>query len=135
MTVRADYTEDQAVDVTVTRSPEQWARLILEKAPLTMRLQMVGVWTALGIPLAPPWSKNQVLGWRIVRNDPDEIVLGVHALLGLAARLTFRVEPGRVVQTMTVRFDRAPARAVWVRLAPGHRRFVGRLLRLAGSAQ
>lgn len=130
-----DYAEEIAVDVTADRDPEQWARLILEKAPLSMRLQMIGVWTALGIPLAPPWSADQILGWRVRHREPDRIVLGVRALLGLTARLTFRVEPGRVVQTMTVRYEHAPARQVWTRLAPGHHRFVGRLLRAAASAQ
>ena len=130
---RVDYDEAFTFDTTVARSPESWARLILEGAPLSKRLQMIGVWTALGIRLARPGSPAAVLGWPILRNDPDAIVLGVRAAAGLAARLTIQVEEGRVTQSMVVRYENRLGRGVWTRLAPGHHRFVESLVAHAST--
>lgn len=110
------------------RTAEQWARLVLERAPRKARAQMLTVWTLLGIPLAPPWSRTQVLGWRILHNTPAAIVLESRAALGITARLVFHTSGTHLTQVMLVRYDHRPGRLVWSRLAPGHRRFIRSLL-------
>jgi hypothetical protein len=123
-----DYSEAFTFATDAVRRPEEWARLILEGAPLAQRIQMRGIWTALGIRLAMPGTRGQVLGWRIGHNDPAAVVLGVRAGIGLTARIVVHAEPGRVTHAMVVRYDRAIARRVWARLAPKHRAFLGGLL-------
>lgn len=112
----------------VARPAEQWARLVLERAPWKARAQMLTAWTLLGIPLAPPWSRSQVLGWRILHNTPTAIVLESRAALGITARLAFHTSGTHLTQAMLVRFDHPPGRLVWSRLAPKHRRFIRALL-------
>jgi len=131
---RIDYDEAFTFETGTVLLPEEWARLILEGAPLSKRLQMIGAWTALGIRLALPGTTGQVLGWRIRHSDADAVVLGVHAAVGLTARVVIQVERQRVTHTMVVRYDRALGRRVWSRMAPGHHRFVRALLNRAGSA-
>jgi hypothetical protein len=131
---RVDYDEAFDFETDAVRRPEDWARLILEGAPLSKRLQMVGAWTALGIRLALPGTKGQVLGWRIRRSDPEAVVLEVHAAVGLTARIVIQAEPQRVTHSMVVRYDRALGGRVWRRIAPGHRRFVRALLNRARNA-
>jgi hypothetical protein len=116
------------------RSPEEWARRILEGAPPRKRAAMLLVWTALGIRLAPLGSPGQVLGWRIRYNGPDAIVLGVRAAAGLTARVVIQADAERVVHAMLVRYDRAIARRVWTVLGPRHHRFVADLLDRASRA-
>jgi hypothetical protein len=124
----ADYRESLTLTATRTRTAEQWARLVLERAPLSARAQMITVWTLLGIRLAPPWSTSQVLGWRILHATPDAILLEARAATGLTARLVFHVSGTTLTQAMLVRFDRPLGRRIWTRLAPGHRRFLKSLL-------
>lgn len=131
---RIDYDEAFTFETGADRLPEEWARVILQGAPLRKRLQMIGAWTALGIRLALPGTAGHVLGWRIRRSDPEAVVLGVHAAVGLTARIVIRVEPQRVTHSMVVRYDRALGRSVWARMAPGHHRFVRALLKRASSA-
>lgn len=127
------YRESFTLTVTRAETAEQWARVILERAPLTARAQMITVWTLLGIRLAPPWSTAQVLGWRILDSTPEVIVLEARAAAGLTARLVLHAESSTLTQAMLVRFDRPVGRRIWVRLAPGHRRFLKLLLARAAD--
>jgi hypothetical protein len=112
----------------VERGPEQWARLILEDAPRRDRFAMLGTWVALGVGLAPLGSAGQVLGWRIRRHEPDAIVLGIRALVGLTARIVVRTDGPQVMHAMFIRYDRRLGARLWTRIAPGHHRFVAGLL-------
>jgi hypothetical protein len=131
---RIDYREGFAFDTGVRRTPEAWARLILAGAPLSDRITMIATWTALGIRLALPGSSGQVLGWRILHNDAESIVLGVRAAAGLTARLVVSVGEGTVLQAMVVRYDSARGAKIWHALGPKHRKFVaGLLIRASGQ--
>src|SRR5450631_2978628 len=44
---------------------EQWAREILEAAPLSTRQALTRGWSMLGLRLAPAQSGQHVLGWEI----------------------------------------------------------------------
>lgn len=125
---RIDYREQFTVAVTADRTPEEWARLILSGAPRRKRATMVGAWVALGVLLRPPFISGAVLGWRIRRVEPDAIVLGIHSLSGLTARIVWRLSEGWLEHVMVVRFATPLSAAIWARVAPGHRRFVKALL-------
>ncbi|MBU2669443.1 hypothetical protein KOI35_38620 [Actinoplanes bogorensis] len=123
-----DWRESFTLAVTGSRSAEQWARHMLEGASWKARAQMVTTWTLLGIPLAPPWSRSQVLGWRIRHNTPGAIVLEVRAAAGVTARLVLHISGTDLTQVMLVRYDHPPGRLIWSRLAPAHHRFLRALL-------
>ncbi|MBB4694787.1 hypothetical protein [Paractinoplanes abujensis] len=94
---------------------------------------MLTAWILLGIPLAPPWSRSQVLGWRILRNTPAAIVLESRAAAGVTARLVFHATETHLTQAMLVRYDHRPGRYIWSRLAPKHRSFITVLLSRAAD--
>jgi hypothetical protein len=125
---RIDYREAFEFDTEARRTPEAWARLILAGAPLVDRVTMIATWTALGIRLALPGTSGQVLGWPILHNDAESIVLGVRAAAGLTARLVVGVGDGTVRQAMVVRYDNARGATIWHALGPKHRKFVAGLL-------
>jgi hypothetical protein len=131
---RIDYDESFSVDTDCNPSPEDWARLTLEGAPGWMRAVMVNGWRSLGINLASLDSDRAVLGWPILRNTSDEIVLGIESSIGLTARIVIQPSPTRVVHSMLVKYESEAARVAWAVIAPPHRAFVRRLLDAAALA-
>lgn len=129
-----DYHEAFAFETDSVRRPENWARLILENAPLVKRAVMLSAWTGLGVRLAALGSDGQVLGWRIRHSGPEAVVLGMQAAIGITARIVIQVDHQRVVHAMLIRYDRSIARPVWRMVAPRHRRFIGALLDRANVA-
>jgi hypothetical protein len=128
-----DYHDAFAVTTPVRRTPEEWARLGLEGAPQALRGLIVAVQkTLLGLRLAPVGSPDQVLGWEILQNGPEDLVLGVEG--GIATpRIVVSNLPGQVVVTTLIRFDRAGAGVVWAVVAPIHRAVVRYLLDRAAN--
>jgi hypothetical protein len=121
---RSDYASAFAVPRAPAdgRSPQQWARAAFERAPAALRSFVVFGWRyGLGLRLGPRASGDHVLGWKIDSETPDALVLAVQSAL-LSARKVVRVEPARVVMTTFVRYERAPARALWSAVAPVHHR-------------
>ncbi len=129
-----DYEEAFVVDTAADPAPEAWARLALEQAPPWTHAVMVNGWRSLGIHLAPPGSPTAVLGWPILRNSSEVIVLGVESTIGLTARIVIQPTPRDVTHSMVVRYDRPAARVAWAAIAPPHRAFVRRLLDVAAAA-
>ena len=128
------YDYDEAWEIAIPDvgiTPEEWARLALEGAPSAMRAVMVNGWKTLGIGLEPLGSTSAVLGWPIRRSDDAALVLGVHAGVGITARIVMRAYPGKMVHAMLVRYDNLAGRAAWNVIAPGHRKFVETLLGIA----
>ena len=104
------------------RSAEQWARAAFEHAPVALRSAVLVGWRGvLGLRLGPRQSAAHVLGWTIVRQARDSIVLEARSPL-LTARKVVRVESSRVVMTTFVRYERRAGRAVWAAVAPVHHR-------------
>src|SRR5437588_10180524 len=96
------------LDTPVTQSAEQWARAVFEDAPRLLRWVIVSGWiVGLGLRLGPRRSRSYVLGWSIVSNAPDVIVLGVESFM-LTARLVVRLTEATVVHATFVRSDRPP---------------------------
>jgi hypothetical protein len=121
------------LDAPTTQSAEVWARAVFEGAPRLLRWFIVSGWIAgLGLRLGPRRSRRYVLGWSVVSNTPEVIVLGVGSFM-LTARLVVRVTESTVVHATFVRYERAPARIVWPVAAVIHRRVVPFLLGRAAA--
>ena len=79
---RVDYEDAFAVTVEREHTAEQWVRAVLQDAPPRVRGKLWLGWTALGLRLAPPWSSDRVVGWKIEHRDPGVM----SARSGLLAR-------------------------------------------------
>ena len=81
----------------------------------------------LGLRLAPATSGEHPLGWGVLAQDPETVILGVEGAL-LTPRLVVTGRGGRIVVATLVRYDRPAARPLWTVLAPVHRAVARRLL-------
>jgi hypothetical protein len=105
------------------RTAEQWARAALEQAPWPVRcLVVVAHRYVLRFRLGPLTSPDHVLGWRIVRSEPDVIRPEAESPLVRAVLVGRRPEPTRTVLTTALFFVRpVVARVIWAAVVPVHR--------------
>jgi hypothetical protein len=73
-------------------------------------------------------SEGLVLGWEVRRSTPHFVLLAAASRLGLRAEVLLKRRSNGLLFATFVQQENAVARAVWARVAPGHRRFVKRLL-------
>jgi hypothetical protein len=128
---KVDYQEAFVVDVAAAdrqHTAEEWARTTLERAPRSVRAQLVLGWLALGLLLGPPASDRFVLGWRLRRATDDVAVLGATSLIGLRAELIFKPQGDTLLFASFMRQRTPVARVVWARIETHHRRVVRSLL-------
>jgi hypothetical protein len=110
------------------RTAEQWARTVFEGATVAMQRLLILWWRLLGFQLGPRQSAEHVLGWRIVKNSPDVIVLQARSLAGFTGRLVLAPGSSRLVYGTFVRCDGLAAKALCLFVAPLHRLLVSRVL-------
>jgi hypothetical protein len=115
------------------RTAEQWARAILEDAPIIMRSALPWGWFALGLELGSARSERLVLGWDVRRSTSDLALLGASSRLGLQAQLLFKRQQRTLLFATLVQQDNHIARAVWAAVAPVHRQVVRYLLEQAAG--
>jgi hypothetical protein len=138
-----DYADNfEAETDGAARTAEQWARAMFEGAPVGMRTFLIRTWPLFGVRLGPPRTGGYVLGWRIVKNTPEFVVLQVRSAAGVTVRLVVQAGGGTVqadgglvqgaggtVQAGTfVRCEGLLGRVLWFAIAPIHRLVVSRLL-------
>jgi hypothetical protein len=124
-----DYADTfEAEASTGPRTAEQWAREILEGAPVGMRTFLIRTCPVLGVRLGPLYSAGYVLGWRIVKNTPEFVVLQARSGVGVTVRLVIQAGASSVQFGTFVRCEGLLARAAWFGIAPIHRLVVSRLL-------
>ena len=130
---RIDYQDAFLVDAGPAgdRTAEQWAREILEGAPLSMRNALIRGWSGLGLRLAPADSDRHVLGWEIRHRAPDVMLLGAAGGRGLSGELLFLGRPGSLLYATLVQLDNGIARGLWATIGSRHRRVVQDLLERA----
>jgi hypothetical protein len=117
------------------RTGEQWARAILEDAPIITRSALVWGWSALGLQLPWPRSGRFVLGWEVRRSSPDFALLGARSLVGLAAELLFKRQPETLLVATLLHQENHIARAVWAGVRPVHLPVVRYVLELASRRE
>jgi Protein of unknown function (DUF2867) len=110
------------------RSPEQWARTILEDAPAGTRSRLLAGWSALGLKLGSSRSDRFVLGWEIRDSTPDFVLLSAGSSIGMPAQLLFKREPDGLLLATFVQHDNPAARAMWAGTESVHVAVVRRLL-------
>lgn len=110
------------------RTGEEWARAMLEGAPLATRRALRRGWWTLGLRLGSTGSDRLVLGWEVRRSDADRALLGAPGRLGISGELL--LEPGQdtLLFATLVQLDNPVARLVWRGIAPYHRHVVQHIL-------
>lgn len=127
---RIDY-EDAFLgesDYARERTAEQWARAILEDAPIATQAQLRWGWFWLGLRLGWPCAAGHVLGWEVRRSTPDFVLLGAGSRIGMPAELVCRRQGDTVLVATLVQQQNPVARAIWVGVEPVHVRIVPRLV-------
>ncbi len=132
-----DYEDAFLVEIgsAQDRTAEQWARAILEEAPLIMRSALRWAWSALGLQLGSTGSDRFVLGWEVRRSTPDFVLLGAGSRLGLSAELLLKRQRQTLLFDTFVQKKNHIARAVWAGVELGHRPVVRYVLEQASRRE
>jgi hypothetical protein len=125
-----DYEDAFLVDVGPPgeRTAEQWARAVVEDAPVAVRRTLQSGWSAIGLKLGQGQPEQCVLGWEVRRSTPDFVLLGADSRIGMAGELLFQRQPYELLFATFVRQDNHIARAVWAGVEPVHVPVVRQLL-------
>ena len=116
---RVDYEDAFAAQTPASRTAEQWARLCLEVDPPQMWRIARLVLAAFGRREAQTGSPG-IAGMQILRNDPENIVLGFTVAIG-TPRIVFSARSGQVVMSTLMRFDGRAGRITWAVFGGLHR--------------
>ena len=127
---RIDYEDAFLIDTAsaAEQTAEEWARAVLEDAPLKVRGKLVSGWSALGLKLDCARSRRSVLGWPIRESSPDLVLLGADSRIGMPAQLLFKREPEALLFATFVQQDNRVARAMWAGTEPAHGPIVRQIL-------
>jgi hypothetical protein len=131
---RIDYADAFVLQTSpgADRTPEEWARAILEGAPAAFRTKLLLGWSAIGLKVAHGHSARSVLGWEVRASGPEFVLLGADSRIGMPGELLFM--PGRdaLVFATFVQQDNFIARAVWAATESTHVLVVRNVLEQAG---
>jgi Protein of unknown function (DUF2867) len=116
---RVDYEDAFAAETSASRTAEQWARLCLEVDPPEMLRMAKLVLTPFGLRAGRSESSG-IGGLRILRNDPENVVLGFKVKIG-TPRIVFSAQSGRVVMSTLLRFNGFAGLVAWAVLGSLHR--------------
>lgn len=116
---RVDYADCFVVAVSEDRTPEEWLRMAADAMPTLFSAVRIAH-RALGLRLAAADTLQHVIGWDILRSEPDDAVLGNTGVLG-RPRIVGLTQPGRVYLATLIEFNGAIGRLLWVAAAPVHR--------------
>ena len=127
----ADYIDLFTVTTPMAtdRSAEEWARAILEQAPLS-RQNARAFYQLMGLRLGPEHSPDHVQGWKIAARGANWIRVET-ASWYMTAQAVCLVEEDRVSISLSVRYDQPVAALVWRRVSGRHQRAVPVMLRQA----
>ena len=130
---RVDYVDACRAEAPALqdRTAEQWARAMLEDAPPDARRALRWVWKGLGLKLGSTGNERLVLGWEVRLSSPEVALLGADSLLGLRGEVLLKRQSELLLFATFIQFQNPVARAVWSRVAPGHRQTVRNLLEAA----
>lgn len=113
-------------------TPEEWARAVLEQAPVA-RDNARRLWRLLGLRLGAPGSAAHVQGWRIAERGADWIRLET-ASWYLTGQAVCLVRDDQASLSLSLHYDVRPvAAAVWALVARPHQRAVPTMLRQAST--
>ena len=128
---RYDYADAFAIEARRldTRSAEDLVRFALEQSPRALVSTILFVHRHfLRFRQGPASSPDHILGWKIVRREPDVVILEAVSPLLRGLIVARKVEPARVVVTTYVSYARPLGGIVMKIVAPLHRRVAPYLL-------
>jgi len=134
---RVDYSDAFVMDVDADdpRTPLEWMREILDRAPDWFRTSAPRTWRALGLKHVKVGTPGSVLGWPVKRESDDYVVLGADSRLGMPAELhLWRGAPGQLVFATLIKHANPLMRFVWRPIIGPHQRIVAQLLERAVRA-
>jgi hypothetical protein len=133
----ATYTDAFVAEVPdpCSRTAEEWARRMLEEAPLPVRRSLRAGWFSLGLKHGPLDSRDHVLGWEIRESTPDFVRLGGDSRLGMPAELLLQRRDDSLLFCTVIRHENPFVRAMWAPIVPGHEQVVKRLLEQAARKE
>lgn len=125
---RVDHVDTHLMrtDAARLRTPEHWAREIMEGPPAATRARLAAGWTMLGIRLHH--RRPVIAGWPITHSDGEYVRLQGDSMLGLKGQLVTRVVDDGVEFGAFVQLGNPAARALWKRVLPAHLEIVELLL-------
>lgn len=115
----------------IDRSPEEWARAVLEDTPTGRSAPTL--WRLLGLRLGPRPSPDHVQGWRIADRGESWIRLETSSWFMTAHALVHAAEE-QLSLALFLRYDRAIAALIWAPVSVLHRRAVPVMLHQAVAA-
>lgn len=126
---RVDYCDAFLFDAGSSHdmSAEELIRDILEGARPAVRAQLRSGWLSIGLKVDIP-SENSVLGWQVVRSEPDHALLGAESRIGMPGQLLLTKEDDALLFATFVAQQNIAARAVWAVVEPVHVRVVRDIL-------
>jgi hypothetical protein len=127
---RIDYEDAFLVNVDGPheRTAEQWARAILERAPVIVQQALRWSWSLLGLKLRGQEPGRFLLGWEVRSADPDFVLLGADSLMGMPAELLLTRRQRALLFDTFVQLPRPFGHAIWAVVEPVHRPIVRNLL-------
>jgi hypothetical protein len=127
-----DYADAFLVEAGTARqwSADQYARAVLDGAPLPLRANLLLGWLAIGLKPAIGRSRS-ILGWEIRRSTPEFVLLGRDSLVGMPGELLFKCEGDGFLFCTFVQHSNPVARATWASIQASHVRIVRDLLEQA----
>jgi hypothetical protein len=111
------------------RSAEEWARAVLEQAPVSRRNARM-LWRLMGLRLGPRHSADHVQGWKIAARGDNWLRVET-ASWYVTAQAVCLVEESQVSMSLSLRYDRAVAALVWALVSGPHQRAVPVMLHQA----
>ena len=117
-----DYVDAYTASVpgAAGRTAREWTDAVLGAAPDALLPAVRTAQRAMGLRLLPPRAPNLALGWAVLDDRPDQVVLGVEGLL-FTPRVVVSVRHEALLITTFLRIPGAFGRAVWAVGSPLHR--------------
>jgi hypothetical protein len=115
------------------RTAEQWARVILEDAPMAVRKSLLSGWLTIGLKLDRSRSGHSVLGWEVRGSAADFVLLSADSRVGMPAQLLVARRPGELLFATFVQLGNLIARTMWAAIEPAHVRIVHDILEQASQ--
>lgn len=117
----ADWRHGVGVTATPLVDARAWARANFEGAPVPMRVFLVIGWVLLLLEGRPRSDAQHVLGWPVVLESPETVVLQRRSRHGINATLVFTARDGAGMFSSAMTYTSRFGRAVWFFVAPVHR--------------
>ncbi|MDL5159125.1 DUF2867 domain-containing protein [Actinomycetospora termitidis] len=119
---RAGYVDAYAAPARIAdgRSARAWADLILDDAGPTVLAVIRTVQRGAGLLLVTPEPPNLAVGWAVLHEEPDHVVLGVEGRV-YTPRVVLAVRQESLLLVTAVEPRGLVGRLVWTLVAPLHR--------------